>query len=397
MGKAKLIDYVDKYSILSCFIVPFVVPSKNIYLDFILRTYIIVILGIFSWFRIFQKKKILQLEIAYIIPLAIIILMLILDLFLYHDSYAMFGGIYMQIGLISLLSLIGICINSIDKKIYLMFRGLFLSCIALSIFSFYFQSTIYGSVFSNRLVGPFFQSDILAIYLGVGFLAGFIFIGSLKNIKSKFLFSIGESIIMAGIIFTQTRLVIILLLLISFIYLIYALPKKIRLVSMIFLTVTAYLIISASIILRPNYGLSSLYDSTIYRFELQGAAISHSNSSFFIGKSVYGLSSDLECKNLNKFYELKQTCKNFIFQSSHNAFLDHSIMFSYIVGLSMLFMSLYSIQKCLLGSKHESKLVGLILTIITIYYFSNINSLELELVFWLLIGMSAGIKSNLPD
>ena len=393
MGKAKLIDYVDKYSIIACFLLPFVVPSKNIYLDFILRTYIVIILGIFSWFRILQKKKISQLEIAYKIPLAVIILMLILDLFLYHDSYAMFGGIYMQIGIVSLLSIIGICINSINKKIYLLFQGLFLSCIALSIFSFYFQSTIYGSLFSNRLIGPFFQSDILAIYLSLGFLAGLIFIGSLKSIKSKFLFSIGESIIMTGIIFTQTRLVIILLLLISCIYLIYTLPKKIRLVSIIFMTLTASLIIFVSIILRPNYNLSSLYDSTIYRFELQSAAISHSNSSIFIGKSVYGLSSDLECKNLNKFYELRKTCNNYIFQSSHNLFLDHSIMFGYIAGIMMFFAGAYSIYICFKNPNNNTVLLGLILTTTTIYYFSNVNSIELELLYWLLIG---GVISSKP-
>jgi hypothetical protein len=299
----------------------------------------------------------------------------------------MFGDVYIQVGFISLIAIIGISLNSINQSLDKILSVIFLTCVLLSVFSFFYQTVIYDSITSSRLIGPFFQSDVLAVYLGSGFIAGFNLFKKYKSRNGLLLYILGELIILTGIMFTQTRLVVMLILILSGIYLLYKYKKSYKFNTLILISFILIFIAFCSVGNR-SYNPESLLTSIKYRLNLQSAVISHSSSSVFISKGAETLSLDLKCSNLNSFYPLRQTCKNYIFESSHNIFLDHSILFGYGVGIIMLFLAIYSIYRCLVAKDQQLLILGLIIILISIYYLSNVNSIELELLFWIFVGYS---------
>ncbi len=392
-SKIKLTDFLDRYLIVPCLLIPFLVPSLNIYNDFILKVYVICVIGLYSWIRFIFKKKYQLLDIKYTYTSAVICLLLLVNIVLNHSNYSLFGGINIQVGSVGLLSVIGIALNSINQPKKDLLIGLFLSCVMLSLFSIYFQHRVYGTVNSARFIGPFFQSDVLAVYLGAGLISGISLFFKNKSINKNILLIIGELIILSGIIFTQTRLIIMLVFLLLMIYLLMRSNRSFKIYIPIFLIciVSISAVVSVS---NRSYSPHNLFNSVAYRLDLQYSAIKNSSSSFLIGRGSEGITKDLSCRNMEDFYPLKQTCKNYIFLSTHNVYLDDSILFGYLVGILFLLISIYSIYKSIKAGNNDSLVVGLILSLITIYYFSNVNSIELELIFWLLVSKTIITKKN---
>ena len=165
----------------------------------------------------------------------------------------------------------------------------------------------------------------------------------------------------------------------------------------IYIPIFLICIVSISVVVsvsNRSYSPHNLFDSVAYRLDLQYSAIKNSSSSFVIGRGSEGITKDLSCRNMEDFYPLKQTCKNYIFLSTHNVYLDDSILFGYLVGILFLLISIYSIYKSIKAGNNDLLVVGLILSLITIYYFSNVNSIELELIFWLLVSKTIITKKN---
>jgi len=386
-SKIKLTDFLDRYLIVPCLLIPFLVPSLNIYNDFILKVYVICVIGLYSWIRFIFKKKYQLLDIKYTYTLAVICLLLLVNIVLNHSNYSLFGGINIQVGSVGLLSVIGIALNIINQPKKDLLIGLFLSCVMLSLFSIYFQYRVYGTVNSARFIGPFFQSDVLAVYLGAGLISGISLFFKSKSINKNSLLIIGELAILTGIIFTQTRLVIILVFLLLMIYLLMRSNRSFKIYIPFFLMCIVSISLAVSVSNR-SYSPNNLFNSVAYRLDLQYSAIKNSSSSFLIGRGSEGITEDLSCRNMKDFYPLRQTCKNYIFLSTHNVYLDDSILFGYLVGILFLLISIYSIYKSIKAGNNDLLVVGLILSLITIYYFSNVNSIELELLFWIFVGYS---------
>ncbi len=385
--KKSLFECVDTYVVWASLAIVFVVPSTNNFTDYNLKVYLVCVLGLYSWVRFIYKKKYLIIDRLYKYLIYTILGILLVNLLITHTPLSMFGDIYIQAGFVSLIAIIGIALNSVNQSLVKILNALFIACILLSVFSFFYQTVIYDSLTSTRLIGPFFQSDVLAVYLASGFIAGFNLINKYKSKNGLFLYILGELIILTGIMFTQTRLVVMLILILSGIYFLFKYKKSYKF-NILLLTSFILIFIAFCSVGNRSYNPESLITSIKYRLDLQSAVIAHSSSSVFISKGAETLSLDLKCSNLNSFYPLRQTCKNYIFESSHNIFLDHSILFGYGVGIIMLFLAIYSIYRCLVAKDQQLLILGLIVTLISIYYFSNVNSIELELLFWIFVAYS---------
>jgi O-antigen ligase len=96
----------------------------------------------------------------------------------------------------------------------------------------------------------------------------------------------------------------------------------------------------------------------------------------------------LDCHTLQAA-DLQKTCRQgFSFNSSHNIFLDRVIEMGWIGGGAYIAL----VGTCLyrgLRSNREAKVLSLAALLIAFYYLTNITSVTLELLFWILLVSAA--------
>ncbi len=294
----------------------------------------------------------------------------------HHSIEGLLGVTNYRLGLISLLScaVIGLTINILegDKLI----RWLYYSGFALAVMS----PLYYLFHHTARLGGPIDQPDILAAYLGAIFIIGFT---KIRFTKSKFAWIAMQSTLLLAIILTQTRAVLLLIgLWLAYQALAHANQKGRQ--WLVYLCLGVVLILGISRIGRLN-DMRYLKVSTAYRLNLQQEGVRALATmppwGYGLG-NLYGTA--LFCNNLH-YQPLLQTCNEGVgFASTHNILLDRLLETGWLGGIAyMAFFGYCLVIYLRQGQRHIPPVFWAELMLV-IYFLTNVTSLELELLFWIL-------------
>jgi O-antigen ligase len=147
----------------------------------------------------------------------------------------------------------------------------------------------------------------------------------------------------------------------------------------------AFLLIGSFIVIMPaRYMDSSDTAASIsYRSELQTAALSASLKEPLLGYGPGNLADALNCNKLTAS-PLQESCDDgFFFNSSHNIFLDRVLMIGWPGGIAFMAFVLFAIFRSF--TKPETRSFALAALLISMYYVTNVTSVSLELLLWVLL------------
>jgi O-antigen ligase len=121
-----------------------------------------------------------------------------------------------------------------------------------------------------------------------------------------------------------------------------------------------------------------------YRLSLQDYALKASGRKPFLGYGPGNLADALRCPWLPAG-PLQTTChQGYFFNSSHNIFIDRILAIGWLGGLAYLGIVILAIYRGI-RSKKEVRSMGYGLLLIGCYYLTNVTSLTLELLLWVLV------------
>ncbi len=372
---------------------PFLVPfADNRNTD--LQGIIILIIGLSSWLTILLKKeyKLKNYSQLELILLATFILFCIISLILNnHVGYDILGAPYIRLGSAALISCVGCGIVLSNVPIKKIITYIYLVITAAALISIPYELFRFGSLL--RIGGIFSQADIFAVFLGCGILIGITLLKLYPHLKIYLYLT--EIYFFILLILTQTRVVLYLVVLMC-IYLFFqsCLYKKWSILKiLIVITGFVLLIIGAKILLPPRTtNISYAGKSVSYRYSLQKYAVKSVEQKPIYGFGPGNLADALACKKLTAA-SLEETCQNhFFFNSSHNIFIDRFLALGLIGGLSYLILVAYEITRGL-RLKSRISILGMCGLLISLYYLTNVTSIYLELLLWVII-MQIAIKSK---
>lgn len=279
------------------------------------------------------------------------------------------GSPYIRLGSLGLIACIIIAwlTSAIREKalalyIYLLIAGL--AVLSLPYTWLKFESL-------DRIGGLFAQPDILAALVGCGFL-----IGLRLNLSSKYkyLLWISQAFLGALILLTQTRSIVILIILIICIQIV--LRRQWKMLAVIGVATLGIYTLVPGRLADQAYAQESL----AYRWQLQTSALEIAATKPF-GYGAGSLVNALDCQNL-KGNLLAETCsEGFAFNSSHNVFLDRFLAVGWLGGLGFLSLVFLAIFR---GIKNNNVFVWPLI-LIGGYYLTNVTHVVLELLLWIFI------------
>lgn len=373
----KILNYRHSFVLvtllLSVFLAPHSYPGSN----FNLQLAVIVLIGVISWIFIFtlDKDKIAVLKNIPLISLLLVSLSLII---FSNNSLNNFGSYIYPIGSITILSFIGLSVFvssvprlSLIKYIFLSSLILALVCLVYSIFH------SHNPLYPERLSGIVFQPDILAAYIAAGFICSLGLIDSRQYDKQRLWLILSSAILFSTVYLTKSRTILAAVILLSVIFIGL---KNIRIGLSILLT----LLLLSILLIGYSHNLHKLNNIISYRSDIQLSASQRFFKNPFVIAGNYGLEKDLSCSNLVKYEALITTCnKGYSFSSSHNIFIDRTIEFGIIGGLAYVCLLFIAIYRYMTSKISANKSIGIMLLLISIYYLTNVTSIELELLIWL--------------
>jgi LAS superfamily LD-carboxypeptidase LdcB len=225
----------------------------------------------------------------------------------------------------------------------------------------------------------------LAAWLGCGFLAGLAVIRWYPQPRRAMV--AGQALLLACILLTQTRAVIAALAILSLV-LAWKVMRSRRAVA---LAGTASLLLALSFV--PLFRLPGtqvndshyLDQSLTYRVHLESAALVLTHSMPVVGYGPGNLASILACATFQA-PDLRHTCEQgFYFDSSHNIFLDRLLELGWVGGGLFLAVTLWALAKGFAARDEAAHVAAAALVLIAVYYLTNVNSIELELLQFVLI------------
>jgi O-antigen ligase len=253
----------------------------------------------------------------------------------------------------------------------------------------------------SRLTGPIHQANVLAVILGIGLILGF----SFYKTKSKYitLFTIvGQTILLLGIILTQSRLILGLTIISALIVSIKVINKDffsnltlyfkhkftpIIVIAFIAITgISSYtLSINASFNRIFSFGL--LETGVEYRIHLQEQGLK-----LLTVTPIYGWGTDSIIFVYNKYFELPKDIQSSYSEegqnvdSTHNVFLDKFLELGIIGGSIYILLIATTLYH---GAKNattiEDKLILVTLVFFTVQSLLNVTMVEQEIINWILI------------
>jgi O-antigen ligase len=239
----------------------------------------------------------------------------------------------------------------------------------------------------SRISGLTSQPVVLGCLLAVGLVLGYyIFI---LHKRHRALILLNQLAVGGLLLATQTRAAIglaLLMLLISYYW--FTKPTGLLKTVCIPLVIACLVVISLLYLPGRSHGSNYMIESVRYRLHLAEAAISASADRPFTGYGAANIPVALDCHTLQAA-DLQKTCRQgFSFNSSHNIFLDRVIEMGWIGGGAYIAL----VGTCLyrgLRSNREAKVLSLAALLIAFYYLTNITSVTLELLFWILLVSAA--------
>jgi len=357
----------------------FLVPFNNPYKDIDLQVSFVIACGITALLALVYAVNLRQWTFRIntnLILFALFYLTCDITLLHTHSRLDVFGFAGVRLGFLELMSCvtIGWALSYICAKRYL--RAFYTSTVTLALFSIIYSALLDHTVF--RLGGPIFQADILAAYLGAGFIVG-IYLRSRESYK--FLLC-GQLILGGTILLTETRTVIYSLLLLGICTAYFTAKRRCSLnIKPVVLVVVSLVFMSALLFTKTrltnvHYGVVSIE----YRAELARTALADIHKEPFFGYGQGSLYSVLSCHRMFEPMLLATCSQGYGFTSTHNVFLDKTLELGIFTGL--LYFLIY-IRALLHASSREPWLYMLIL--IGLYYLTNVTDVPLELLYWCIV------------
>lgn len=298
-----------------------------------------------------------------------------------HKVYGLLGAPYMRLGTLGLLACIGCGLLVRRLRTQVLITGLYGGICALALLSIPYSLLKFHSLW--RIGGVFAQADIMACFVGVGLVLGFGLITSYPRWRKRIISA--QLLLTLLLLLTQTRAVLLLVL---GLYILWQLQHRgLKQLPKIFLVLGANLVVFIGIhYFTPNRLVNTAYvsESFHYRLSLQHAALQSSAARPLWGYGPGNLSDALACPTLH-FPTLQETCHHgYFFNSSHNIFIDRLLAIGWIGGSAFLAFVIYTIYRGLRNTA-EAQLFSYGAILIAGYYLTNVTSLTLELLFWVIL------------
>ena len=360
-------------------------PVRNIDLQGLL----LIVSGSFAWCAVaLHYRKVLKLENKFTGILLAIFAVTCLVSFLVnpHHVYDFFGAPYLRLGSGGLLACIGIGLlaRTVPRKRLLIYMyGIIvgLSVVSVPYAWWYFHSF-------SRIGGVFAQADIMGCFAGCGLLLGLALIRSYRRYRTSLLVS--QLFLAVVLLLTQTRAVLLAVIILYGVWEVHnhrAAAWK-RLVLCLAMVV---LLLGGLHYLAPNRLTNTTYaDQSIrYRLSLQGAALRATRQKPLLGYGPGNLADALSCTQLPAG-PLQTTChQGYFFNSSHNIFIDRILAIGWPGAAAYLLLVLLAIYTGIRG-KRELQIMAYTVLLISCYYLTNVTSLTLELLMWVLLMQCLG-------
>jgi O-antigen ligase len=298
-----------------------------------------------------------------------------------HFGYDFLGAPYIRLGAAGLVSCLGIglLLTTVSPKRLL--SGLYLIILGLSVISVPYSWWHFHSLW--RIGGVFSQADIMACFIGCGLLFG---------LEMRRLYP-GHRRVLAGtqlfwlvlLVLSETRAVLLLVIVLGLVWELHG--RRTRRLKLAALYIMAALILLGGLhYLMPNRLTNTAYASRSihYRLTLQGYALKASRQKPVWGYGPGNLADALSCSRLPAG-ALQTTChQGYFFNSSHNIFIDRILAIGWLGGLSYLAIVLLAIYRSI-RSTRETRVFCYAVILIGCYYLTNVTSVTLELLLWVLM------------
>ena len=359
------------------FLVPFS-PDRNIDLQGLL----LIVAGAFAGLSL-AAKPLRPIPKAILVCIGLFVLSCVLSLFVNpHKDYGLFGAPYVRLGTLGLLSCI-VCALVIVQQFRLrqIIVCLYGGICVLALVSLPYNLLKFHT--AQRIGGLFAQADIMACFLGVGLLLGLYVLRQYPAWRLRLL--ILQLMLFSLLLLTQTRAVLVLVIGLGLAWLLTTSePKQSkRTIGYVF---AVALVLLALLPILPQRVSSLPYASTSisYRLALQKSALGSSWHRPVLGYGPGNLADALACSKLHDG-ALQKTCsQHYFFNSSHNIFIDRVLAIGWLGGLSFLTLVILAITMAL-RKGGECRIIGFAALLVTGYYLTNITSVTLELLFWVLL------------
>lgn len=384
-GKRGQPVYIASYvSILLITSLPFVVPFgavRNIDMQGLL----LVIAGVLAWAVLLLRPKDWRWSASRIFSIFIssFALACLVSLFANpHFGYDLLGSPYLRLGTAGLLSCIGCGLLLARLPAERLVIWLYASITVFALISVPYNEVRLHTLY--RIGGLFAQADVFACLLGCGLLMGLQLLHSYPRWRQRLLVS--QFLLLSLLVLTETRAVLAAVLLLSAVwalqgrtYRAIARGAAIYFVMLVVLLVGLHFLAPSRL---TDVGYAS--DSLRYRLRLESNALQASRHKLWWGYGAGNLADALACPNLSG-RELQATChEGYFFNSSHNIFIDRALAIGWLGGLAFAAIICLSAYRGLRG-QGSTRLFGYIISLIAIYYLTNVTSLVLELLLWILV------------
>jgi O-antigen ligase len=309
-----------------------------------------------------------------------------------HSKIALLGTNYSDVGVFVLLGCVGIGLVASTLPLKSVIKGVYGAALVLAVTAPLYDYWKYGS-FSGRLQGIIGQSNVMAAWLGVGFLLGLYLLAQKRSTKQKVLLAVSQAALLAALFQTETRAALLLTLLLTGVYVI-ANQKYWRTIVTGVLPGLALIIILFFVVKVPRLSDARYATSSVtYRIELQTMAVKSLRHTPAWGIGPGNEPHTLSCNAMQSYGQLNKTCQQgYTFTSSHNIFLDRFIQLGWLSGLAYLAIFITGAVIGLRSKQCTKQILGFSLLLIGLYYLTNVTKIELELLVWVLLGGALTIR-----
>lgn len=303
-----------------------------------------------------------------------------------HTGYDLWGAPYLRLGSAGLLACIGIglLLRTVARR--RLAAGLYLIILALAAVSPVYSYLHFHSL--ERMGGVFMQADVMACVAGCGWLLGLGMFEFYPRLRRALLPA--QAGLAVVLLLTQTRAALVLAAGLSLLYV--WRERRNQGVKRLLLYGAGTVLLAGSLYLfGPARLTNPAYASTSvgYRASLQHYALRAAWHKPWLGYGPGNLADALNCASLHA-PALQATCgQGYFFNSSHNVFLDRVLGIGWLGGLAYLMFAVTSLGKGFRGRAKPRTMVYAAL-LIAGYYLTNVTSVTLELLFWILL-------INLPE
>jgi O-antigen ligase len=367
---------------------PFLVlfdTSRNIDLQGL----ILIVAGGFAWLNLVLSSTVSKRQLASLPTLSLGLFMVscVLSVLVHpHLGYDLLGAPYIRLGTLGLLSCLGCGLVVSRLSPQRLITYLYIGISSCAILSIPYSLLRFHSLL--RIGGLFAQADIFAVFVGCGLLLG----ARLLRLYPRWRYYCFASQGLLGglLLLSQTRSVLFLLLLIYPLWRRWSVRKW-----LLYAGIVVALLISAQFLLPSRLtNVDYANQSISYRLDLQHAALDAGFKKPLFGYGPGNLADALDCRRL-RAAALQKTCQQgYFFNSSHNIFLDRVLAIGWLGGLSYLVFVIMMVGRGLWSSSDNHRLLACCALLIAGYYCTNVTSVCLELLLWVLLLQLWTVRSD---